>query len=172
MADGVWRRAILGLGGNIGHPRSAMQQALQALDARDDIRVIAVSSLYRTPPWGLTDQPDFLNACALIETRIGPDALLKAALESEKALKRVRAERWGPRTIDIDIIDYDGLSQATPGLQLPHPRAHERAFVLLPMSEVAPAIELGGKTVERWLRGCNVSGVEKASEDGSWWRAT
>ena len=96
--------AWLGLGGNIGDPQDAMARALQAIDADPRTRVCAVSSVYRTPPWGKTDQPDFLNAVAGVETGRSPRELLDLCLEAEKGLKRVRAERWGPRTIDIDRL--------------------------------------------------------------------
>jgi len=148
-----------------------MAKALQAIDANPRTRVGAVSSIYRTPPWGRTDQPDFLNAAAAVETERSPRELLDLCLEAEKGLKRVRAERWGPRTIDIDILLFNGLAIEQPGLEIPHPRLAERAFVLLPLAEIAPDLEIGGKTVSQLLAVADASGIERVTADGDWWRA-
>lgn len=107
-SEGGWRVATLGLGGNLGDPRKAMAEALRALDAREDCVVEAVSRLYRTPPWGKTDQAWFFNACAQVKTTLKPEALLDTCLDIERLMKRVRDERWGPRTLDIDVLTYEG----------------------------------------------------------------
>lgn len=161
-------RALLSLGGNIGDPRAAMTRALHRLDgAAGTLR--RVSRLYRTPPWGRTDQPDFLNCCAWLETDLVPEALLKACLEIEMQLHRVRDARWGPRTIDIDIVDFAGQHLKSPALQLPHPHAHERAFVLLPLLEIAPDVAFDARPAHEWLSELDASNIAVASVDGSWW---
>jgi 2-amino-4-hydroxy-6-hydroxymethyldihydropteridine diphosphokinase len=148
-----------------------MAKALRTIDADARSRVSAASSVYRTPPWGRTDQPDFLNAAAGIETERSPRELLDLCLEAERGLKRVRAERWGPRTIDIDILLFGDLKIDERGLQVPHPRLAERAFVLSPLAEIAPDLEIGGKTVSQLLAAIDASGIERVTADRGWWRA-
>ncbi len=163
-------RAWLGLGGNLGDPQKAMASALQAIDADPRNDVVAVSSVYRTPPWGKTDQPDFLNAVASVETGLSPRELLDLCLEAEKGLKRVRAERWGPRTIDIDLLLFGDRTIEEPGLEVPHPRMTQRAFVLLPLAEIAPELKIGVKTVAQFLATLDTKGIERVTADGDWWR--
>ncbi|MBU1315612.1 MAG: 2-amino-4-hydroxy-6-hydroxymethyldihydropteridine diphosphokinase [Alphaproteobacteria bacterium] len=164
--------AALGLGGNIGDPPAAMGFALRQLDQHPDCRVLAVSRLYKTPPWGKTDQADFFNCCALIRTALAPEALLDLCLDIERDMKRERVERWGPRTIDIDILTYGKLAQETERLQLPHPRMTERAFVLMPLSEIAPDLMVGDQTVAEWLDKADQAGIRLARENRDWWRET
>jgi 2-amino-4-hydroxy-6-hydroxymethyldihydropteridine diphosphokinase len=137
--------AYVGLGANLGDREGAIRAALRLLDARAGIRVAAVSSLRETDPVGVLDQPRFLNGAAEVETELGPRALLDALLDVERALGRERAERWGPRTIDLDLLAFDDLELDEPGLTLPHPRLHERRFALEPLAELAPALELPGR---------------------------
>ena len=170
MSSEPFRRATLGLGGNIGDPVRSMAEALRALDARRDSRVVAVSRLYRTPPWGKTDQDWFFNACALIETTLAAEPLLDTCLGIEREMKRERKERWGPRTIDIDVLTYEGVSQPGGRLELPHPRMTGRGFVLMPLADVAPLLEVGGRTVADWLRDADIAGIEPASAGPQWWR--
>lgn len=162
--------AWLGLGGNVGDPEAAMAAALRALDARDDCKVAAVSGLFSTPPWGVTDQPDFLNACAAVETTLSARALLDACLQLETDHHRVRARRWGPRTIDIDILAYDGMKIDAEGLHVPHPRMTQRAFVLVPLAEIAPGLVVEGKTVGEHAAACDRAGMERLDRPGDWWR--
>ncbi|WEX75933.1 2-amino-4-hydroxy-6-hydroxymethyldihydropteridine diphosphokinase [Sinorhizobium numidicum] len=166
-----WRRATLGLGGNIGDPRRSMAEALQALDERPDCKITAVSRLYRTPPWGKTDQAWFFNACAEVETTLEAEALLDLCLNIERAMKRVRKERWGPRTIDIDVLTYDGQKSAGETLQLPHPRMTARGFVLMPLADFAAELSVEGRTVGEWLKDADVAGIEIADENADWWRS-
>ena len=140
-------RAAIALGGNVGDVAQAFADALAALDATPGVRVIARSNVWRTPPWGKTDQPDFLNMAALVETTLAPHALLDACLALEQRAGRVRAERWGPRVLDIDVLLYDGVAVRDARLTLPHPRMAERAFVLLPLAEIAPDWMLDGESV-------------------------
>ena len=163
------RRAWLGLGGNIGDPVGNMALALKALDQRDDCRLGKVSHLYKTPPWGKTDQAWFFNGCAEIMTSLEPLALLQACLETERSLKRVRMERWGPRSIDIDILAMDGLTMADDHLTLPHPRMTGRGFVLVPLNDIAPDVVIDGKSVNEWMELSDRTGIELASDDPDWW---
>ncbi len=163
-------RAFLSLGGNLGDPAAAMSAALDFLDADGRTRVVAVSSLYRTPPWGKTDQPDFLNAAAEIVTGLNARGLLGLCLDSERRLKRVRGERWGPRLIDIDIVAFGDAVVKEPGLELPHPRLAERAFVLVPLLEIAPELAIGGRKVADMLAGIDASGIERLQGGRDWWR--
>ncbi|MEK1889735.1 MAG: 2-amino-4-hydroxy-6-hydroxymethyldihydropteridine diphosphokinase [Phyllobacterium sp.] len=165
------RKAWLGLGGNIGDPVAAMGNALRALDNSDDTRVVAVSPVYRTPPWGKIDQAWFHNACAEVETSLRPEALLATCLDIERRMKRERIERWGPRIIDIDVLAYAGFEQfESPSLVLPHPRMTDRAFVLVPLADIAPNLVINGKPVSLWRDLCDKSGVEAARSDSEWWR--
>jgi len=131
--------ACAGLGSNMGDRAAAMSEALRRLDACAGVRVLAVSSFVETAPvGGPPGQPMFLNAAATLRTSLPPEDLLARFLEIEAALGRTRRERWGPRPIDLDLLLYDDLVVRTEGLTLPHPRMHQRAFVLEPLAEIAP----------------------------------
>lgn len=162
-------RAFIGLGGNMGDPAASMARALRLLDSSAGVRVSKVSRLYRTPPWGKLDQAEFRNACAALETDLAPAALLDLALALEQRLKRVRLERWGPRTIDIDVLAYGEARVETDRLTLPHPRIRERAFVLIPLAELNPDLNIEGHPVRHWLKGLDATGIEAVTEDGDWW---
>ncbi|WP_421593664.1 2-amino-4-hydroxy-6-hydroxymethyldihydropteridine diphosphokinase [Shinella sp. M27] len=168
MSSEIFHRASLGLGGNIGDPVQSMAEALRALDARPDCRLTAVSRLYRTPPWGKTDQDWFFNACALVETSLAPEALLDTCLGIERDMKRERKERWGPRTIDIDVLTYEGVEQSGGRLELPHPRMTARGFVLMPLSDIARDLIVAGRTIGDWLQDADVAGIEPASAGSEW----
>ncbi len=131
-------KAWLGIGSNIGDMAATLDRAVAALGAVPGIAVLARSSDYRTPPWGKTDQPWFLNGALAIETTLSPHALLDACQGIERDLGRVREERWGPRIIDIDVLAYDGAAVDDERLVLPHRYVRERAFVLVPLAEIAP----------------------------------
>ncbi|MGN7293572.1 2-amino-4-hydroxy-6-hydroxymethyldihydropteridine diphosphokinase [Rhizobium sp. SAFR-030] len=167
----TWTQAAIGLGGNIGDPAGAMAEALTIFDGRADCRVDAVSRLYRTPPWGKTDQADFFNSCALISTGLSAKALLDLCLSIERGMKRVRVERWGPRTIDIDVLTFGEQGEIhEEGLDVPHPRMTERGFVLMPLADIAPDLKVLGKTVSAWLSQADVSGIAVADAARDWWR--
>ena len=136
---------VLALGGNVGDKAGTMRRALRALGSEPGIELTAVSRLYRTAPWGKTDQDWFVNACALARTDLAPGALLDRVKALEVELGREPGERWGPRVIDIDIIDYDSVALDGPRLTLPHPELFNRAFVLVPLSEIAPERVIGGR---------------------------
>ncbi|ENN89209.1 putative 2-amino-4-hydroxy-6-hydroxymethyldihydropteridine pyrophosphokinase pyrophosphokinase [Rhizobium freirei PRF 81] len=164
-------RATLGLGGNLDNPVRAMALALRALDARDDCQVVSVSRLYRTPPWGKTDQSFFYNSCAAVDTTLAPEALLDVCLDIERQMKRIRIERWGPRTIDIDILTYSDLEQVEPLLSIPHPRMTERGFVLMPLADFAGDLIVEGRSVKDWLHDVDIEGIEIADTSQDWWRS-
>lgn len=158
--------AALGLGGNLGDRRGFIERALWLLEQRPGIRIAAVSALYETEPWGKTDQPRFLNAAARIITELPPPALLEACIAVERLLGRERGERWGPRTIDIDILLYGEQRIEAPGLTVPHPRLTERPFVLAPLADVMPDARIGGRTVAEWLTGTDRAGLSLAEPPG------
>jgi len=130
-------RAYIGLGANLGDPIATLRAARRALDAHG--RVSATSSLYRTPAWGVTDQPPFVNAALSLETALAPLDLLAALKAIETSLGRVATFRWGPRAIDLDILVYGDVRLDDPRLTIPHPRLAERAFVLVPLAEIDAA---------------------------------
>ena len=138
-------RAFIGLGGNLDSPRPRVLAVFDALAAMPGVALLARSSLYASSPVGVIDQPDFINAVAEIDTTLEPVALLEALLAIEHHAGRVRGERFGPRTLDIDILLFDDVMLDVPHLTLPHPRMHERAFVLRPLLEIAPDALIPGK---------------------------
>ena len=128
------------LGANLGDREASIRRAAELIGAQ------RLSTIIETPPWGVTDQPDFLNAVAELETDLGPRPLLERLLEVERELGRVRGgRRWGPRTIDLDLLVLGDETSDTPALQLPHPRLHERPFVLVPLAELAPGLVIPGR---------------------------
>ncbi|WP_244635843.1 2-amino-4-hydroxy-6-hydroxymethyldihydropteridine diphosphokinase [Chthonobacter albigriseus] len=152
--------AYLSMGGNIGDVRATFEDAL-ALLAERGARVIARSSDYETPPWGKTDQQPFVNACVIVETSLAPHELLDLCLEVEKELGRIRMEKWGPRVIDIDVLAYEGRVIETPDLIVPHRYMLDRAFVLVPLSEIAPDLPIGGVTVAEHAKAFDSTGIVK-----------
>lgn len=151
----VW----LGLGGNVGDVRSLMSRSISAL-CSGGLENIRVSSLYRTPPWGLEDQPWFLNCCVTGFTDLSALELLSLCQRIEHDGARERKIRWGPRTIDIDILFYEGVECCDDELTLPHPRISERAFVLVPLSELSPNLILDGELVSSLASCIDRSGIE------------
>jgi 2-amino-4-hydroxy-6-hydroxymethyldihydropteridine diphosphokinase len=138
-------RAAVALGSNLEDPEAQVRRGFDAIAALPETKLLARSSLYRTAPVGYADQPDFVNACALVETQLAPRALLDALLTLEKRAGRVREIPNGPRTLDLDIVLYGDQVIDEPGLKVPHPRAHERAFVLEPLVEVWPDAVIPGR---------------------------
>lgn len=155
--------ALLALGGNLGNARATLDRAIASLCEGTDIRLTARSSDYATPPWGVDDQPSFVNLCIAVATTLAPHALLRRAQAVERTFGRDRASerRWGPRTVDIDLIAYDNVTLATPDLTLPHPRLFERAFVLVPLAEIAPDRLITGVLVRDALAKVDATGIEK-----------
>jgi 2-amino-4-hydroxy-6-hydroxymethyldihydropteridine diphosphokinase len=151
----------IGLGGNLGDVAGSFERALAQLDAADGIRIVAVSSLYRSAPVGGPEQPDYLNAAALLAVGVDPHALLALLQGEEVAAARVREERWGPRTLDLDILWWNDLSITTPDLVVPHPRLHERRFALAPLVELVPTAKgADGRAYADVLRELPTDGVE------------
>jgi 2-amino-4-hydroxy-6-hydroxymethyldihydropteridine diphosphokinase len=140
-------RVVLALGGNVGDKVLSLRRALRAIASEPRVELTAVSRFYRTPPWGKTDQDWFLNACALGRTSLKPEALLDRMKALEVELGRAPAERWGPRVIDIDLIAYGDIALKTERLTLPHPELFNRAFVLVPLAEIAPDLVIAGVRV-------------------------
>jgi len=130
--------AYIGLGANLGDPRRQLQEALARLAAVEEVEVLKVSAFYLNPPLGPPEQPWYVNAAAQVRTRLEPEELLRVLRRVEEDLGRVRGERWGPRIIDLDLLLYDGVVMSGPDLTLPHPEMHRRAFVLIPLAEIAP----------------------------------
>lgn len=154
-------RAWIALGSNQGDSAVILTTALDGIAALPASRLLACSHRYRTAPVGGPEQPDFLNAVCLIETQLSAADLLSHLQRLESDAGRVRHERWGPRTLDLDIIAYDDLEQQDPKLTLPHPRAHQRAFVLHPLAELTPQLRLQGKTVSDWLVSVTDQAIER-----------
>jgi 2-amino-4-hydroxy-6-hydroxymethyldihydropteridine diphosphokinase len=155
--------ALLALGGNVGDVRATLDRAVAALCDGEEVRLLARSADYRTPPWGVEDQPAFVNLCIAVETTLTPRALLARAQAIERALGRERSSerRWGPRPVDVDLIAYDDLALNEPDLKLPHPRLFERAFVLVPLAEIAADKVIDGIRVRDALARIDRKGVEK-----------
>jgi len=151
------------MGGNVGDVRATLNRAIAALCDGEAVRLLARSSNYLTPPWGVTDQPAFVNLALAVATQLPPRALLERALGVEAAFGRDRARerRWGPRTLDIDIIAYDDITLDEPGLTLPHPRLFERAFVLAPLAEIVPNRTINGLRIADALARLGSAGIEK-----------
>ena len=155
--------ALLALGGNVGDVCHTLDRATAMLCDGSAVRLIARSFDYRTPPWGVTDQPDFINRCIAVETSSTPHALLARAQTIERRLGRQRAEtrRWGPRPVDIDLLTYDDLALESAELTLPHPRLFERAFVLVPLADIAADRIICGRRVRDALAALDASGIRR-----------
>jgi 2-amino-4-hydroxy-6-hydroxymethyldihydropteridine diphosphokinase len=155
--------AYVGFGGNIGDVRTTLDRAVGAFCDGEEVRLLARSSDYRTPPWGITDQPPFVNLCIAVATDLSPRALLERALAIEQAAGRERAseQTWGPRPLDIDLLAYDNVVMNEPWLTLPHPRLFERAFVLVPLMEIRPALAIGGRRIADALLEVDATGIER-----------
>ncbi|MFO7902790.1 2-amino-4-hydroxy-6-hydroxymethyldihydropteridine diphosphokinase [Thioalkalivibrio sp.] len=145
-------RAWIGLGSNLGASADTLCRATRAIDALPDTRLVACSPVYRTPPWGVTDQPDFLNAVAELETALDCSTLLERLLGIETDFGRRRAgPRWGPRVLDLDVLVFGSEVIQTAGLQVPHPGLAERAFVLVPLNDLAPELNVPGRGLVKQL---------------------
>ncbi len=154
--------AFVALGGNLGDPQSTLRQGITALADLPQGRLVATSSLYRSAALGHADQPDFVNAVAQLSTELAPQPLLAALLAIEKRFGRERSFRNAPRTLDLDLLLYDAQTIDEPELVVPHPRMHERAFVLAPLLEIAPGCVIPGKgPAADWLARCRGQVIEK-----------
>jgi 2-amino-4-hydroxy-6-hydroxymethyldihydropteridine diphosphokinase len=167
-------RAALALGANLDEPLLALRGAVAGLMADPDVRVVTVSSLWRTAAVGGPEQPDYLNAVVLVDTTLPPRALLALAHALEDAAGRVREVRWGPRSLDVDVLAVGDGRSDDPELTIPHPRAHERSFVLAPWAEVDPGFVLTvasgpERTVADWAASITDQQVVLL-DGGPWWR--
>jgi 2-amino-4-hydroxy-6-hydroxymethyldihydropteridine diphosphokinase len=154
-------RAFVGLGANVGEVEMTLAEACMAIDGLPQTSIRNQSPWFRSPPWGRTDQPEFTNGVVELQTRL---ELLQRLLEVEERFGRVRRpnERWGPRTLDLDLLLYGEETIDEPGLQVPHPALHERAFVLLPLSRIAPTLEIPGQgRVDALLAGVDATGLRE-----------
>ena len=155
--------AVLGLGSNVGERRTALAGAIDALRAHPDIEIVAASPLYESEPWGLTSQQDFLNAAVRVATSLGPADLLAAILAIEVSLGRVRGKKWGPRSIDIDILVYGNEEIDVPGLTIPHPHLTERIFALAPLVDVMADAVIADRPARQWLAQLQRKSLKKVS---------
>ncbi|MDF2840421.1 MAG: folK [Clostridia bacterium] len=158
-------KAYLGLGGNIGKVKDNIEEALRLLQSHGNLQVLNISSFYETAPVGYADQDWFLNIAAEIQTELSPDALLTLCNEVEQQLKRERLIRWGPRTIDIDILLYEEYESNTDRLTIPHPRIAERAFVVIPLLEIAPDLMVKGQRIQDIADKLNHQEIRKRDND-------
>ncbi|HUL92552.1 MAG TPA: 2-amino-4-hydroxy-6-hydroxymethyldihydropteridine diphosphokinase [Burkholderiales bacterium] len=155
-------QAFIGLGANLGDPESQLRRAIRALGALPRTRLLAASSLYRSAPLGVGEQPDFINAVARIETTLGAQQLLDELLAIEARFGRERPSPGAPRTLDLDLLLYGDQVIAEPGLAVPHPRMHERAFVLAPLAEIAAGTVIPGRgAAAALLKACAGQQVQK-----------
>lgn len=158
----IAQRAFIGLGSNLNEPEYQIRGAFDQLARLPHTRLIACSSLYRSAPVGYADQPDFINAVAWLETTLAPLQLLQALFDLEHRFGRERTFRNAPRILDLDLLLYDGLICHENGLTLPHPRMHERAFVLAPLLEIAPDCTIPGRgAAAPWMEACGGQQVER-----------
>lgn len=144
-------RVYLSLGANLGRRKETLRQAVHAISTLDGVHLAAVSSFYETPPWGKEDQPPFINAAALVETSLPIVEFLRDCQSIETTLGRVRHGKWGARTIDIDLVYSPDVTCRTAELTLPHPYLTQRAFVLVPLQEIAPQLSIGGEDIQQLL---------------------
>ncbi len=153
--------AYLGLGSNLGDREALLRAAVRALGETEGVTVIAASPIYETPPWGPVPQGPYLNACVTVATDLSARALLDLALAIERQHGRERAVRWGPRTLDIDLLVYGTAAIDAPGLVVPHPRMATRAFVLVPLATIAPGLIVGGRSIEAVLAGLDTGSIKE-----------
>ncbi|MEM1371151.1 MAG: 2-amino-4-hydroxy-6-hydroxymethyldihydropteridine diphosphokinase [Pseudomonadota bacterium] len=156
--------AVIAVGSNIGDKAGHINEAVVRFGAHADVAVVVRSPIYKTPPWGITDQAWFANGCFTVTTTLSPHGLLDWCLEVEQQLGRVRAQKWGPRIIDLDVLVCRGAAIHDARLTLPHPHLTERGFVLVPMADVAPDIIVRGKTITQWRDRSDNQGIESLTQ--------
>lgn len=150
----------MGLGGNVGDVKLALETALNTLKDHPNITIVKASNFYKTPPWGDENQAWFINACVLIETSLKPIDLLEFVKSVEIDLKRKKTRKWGPRTLDIDLLIYENVDMESPKLTLPHPRMSERAFVLVPLNDIAPDLMIKGEKISTLLEAVSTQEIK------------
>lgn len=152
--------AVLGLGSNIGDRVGNIEDAIARLTADGVVKLVARSRYYRTAPWGVTDQDWFVNACITVKADVSARELLARCQAVENGMARVRTQRWGPRNIDVDILTFRDQKIVEPDLVVPHPRIAERAFVLVPLKDVAPDVRIDGASIDEMLSRLDASDVQ------------
>jgi len=163
------RRTYIGIGGNVGDVVLSMCQAVQQLGKSDEVDLVDGSNLYQTPPWGDVDQDWFINACFSIETTLTPHLLLDHLKEIERDLNRKKTRRWGPRTIDLDILWMEGVTLREDGLEIPHPRINERAFVVVPFCDIARNdLVINAHPLDHWMKQLDSDKIKKMPANQKW----
>lgn len=157
--------AILGLGSNIGDRIANITQAIDRLTSDGTVKLVQRSRFYRTAPWGVTDQDWFVNACIAVKTGVSPRELLARCQTVENDMARVRTRHWGPRNIDVDILTFGDQRITEPDLIIPHPRISERAFVLVPLKDIAPELKIDGSSIDQMLAKLDASDVQLLSDE-------
>lgn len=157
-------KAYLGLGTNIGNRENYLREAVEIINNNQEIKILKVSKVYETKAWGLKEQDDFLNLCVEIETKLNPQELLEVCHKVEEELNRVRTIRWGPRTIDVDILFFNDMLSLDENLTLPHPRIKERAFVLIPLMDLNTNLLIDNKTISYYLNKLSKDEIEEVKE--------
>jgi 2-amino-4-hydroxy-6-hydroxymethyldihydropteridine diphosphokinase len=157
---------LVAFGGNVGDARKTIASAIEVFCDGDEVSLLRRSADYKTPPWGVTEQPPFINVCVAVSSELIPHALLERAQAVERLYGRDRKneQRWGPRTLDIDLIAYDDLAVDEPDLVLPHPRLFERAFVLVPLADIAPDRVIAGQRIADAAARADRTGIERLSD--------
>lgn len=152
--------AVIAVGSNIGDKAANIAEAIARVDGHEAVSVVKASPVYKTPPWGITDQDWFANGCFTVRTTLPPHGLLAWCLDVERAMGRERTVKWGPRVIDLDVLAYGDVAVTDDVLTLPHPHITERAFVLVPLRDVAPDLVLKGEHLEHWLAQTGREGID------------
>lgn len=157
-------KAYLGLGTNMGDKQAYLKEACKIISDNTNINIVKISKVYKTKAWGYTNQDDFLNICIEVDTNLSPEELLEVCHEVENKLNRVRVIRWGPRTIDVDILFFNNIISTDENLILPHPRIKERAFVLIPLMDLNKELVIDNKTISYYLSNLEKEELKQVEE--------
>lgn len=157
-------KAYLGLGTNMGDKQAYLKEACKIISDNPNINIVKISKVYKTKAWGYTNQDDFLNICIEVDTNLSPEELLEVCHEVENKLNRVRVIRWGPRTIDVDILFFNNIISTDENLILPHPRIKERAFVLIPLMDLNKELAIDNKTISYYLSNLEKEELKQVEE--------
>lgn len=157
-------KAYLGLGTNMGDKQAYLKEACKIISDNPNINIVKISKVYKTKAWGYTNQDDFLNICIEVDTNLSPEELLEVCHEVENKLNRVRVIRWGPRTIDVDILFFNNIISTDENLILPHPRIKERAFVLIPLMDLNKELSIDNKTISYYLSNLEKEELKQVEE--------
>lgn len=157
-------KAYLGLGTNMGDKQAYLKEACKIISDNTNINIVKISKVYKTKAWGYTNQDDFLNICIEVDTNLSPEELLEVCHEVENKLNRVRVIRWGPRTIDVDILFFNNIISTDENLTLPHPRIKERAFVLIPLMDLNKELSIDNKTISYYLSNLEKEELKQVEE--------